>query len=543
MFLPSGRVSSHASHVALDGRNCLKKEAGKTKSGVLEMISLEKNAKIEKWVFFPALFLSVAMIACIYLFPSRSEIVINEAFNFCTVKIGWVYILSCFLSFGFLIWLSCSRYAGNKFGGEDSQPTYSYFSWTAMLFTAGVGLSVVILGFLEPIYYVSNPPFELEAFSSEAYEYAHMYGQFHWGLSAWAFYNPAIVAVAYSLFVKKQNKLSLGNACMSIFEGNGKIKRIMGYFVDILVVFGVIASISTSLGLGTPVIGLAIRRLLGLSDDYTFVVCVGILLVWIMIFGTSVFLGLDKGIKNLSLINLILAGGFMLLILFVGPTNEILKMEVNSVGLYMQNFIRLSTWMAPFGDSSFVENWTIFYWGWWIAFMPMMGMFVARISQGRTVREVVWGQMLWGSAGCALSFMVFGGYTLFLQKNGIVDISGILRSGGQGKAILAILDTLPFPEVTTVFFCVLCFIYLATTIDSCAYVLAGTTTTEMRHGEEPARWNRLIWAAIFCASSIGLLFIDGFKAVQTISIVAGLPLIGVLVILMLVSAKMLKHLA
>ena len=234
---------------------------------------------------------------------------------------------------------------------------------------------------------------------------------------------------------------------------------------------------------------------------------------------------------------------FMLLILFVGPTNEILKMEVNSVGLYMQNFIRLSTWMAPFGDSSFVENWTIFYWGWWIAFMPMMGMFVARISQGRTVREVVWGQMLWGSAGCALSFMVFGGYTLFLQKNGIVDISGILRSGGQGKAILAILDTLPFPEVTTVFFCVLCFIYLATTIDSCAYVLAGTTTTEMRHGEEPARWNRLIWAAIFCASSIGLLFIDGFKAVQTISIVAGLPLIGVLVILMLVSAKMLKHLA
>ena len=503
------------------------------------MMSLKK---IEKWVFFPALFLSIAMIAFIYLFPSQTSIVINEAFDFCTVKIGWLYILSCFLSFGFLIWLSCSRYAGGKFGGEDSQPTYSYFSWIAMLFTAGVGSSIVILGFLEPIYYVSNPPFELRAFSNEAYEYAHMYGQFHWGLSAWAFYNPAIVAVAYSLFIKKQNKLSLGNACMNIFDGNGKVKRIMGYLVDILVIFGVIASISTSLGLGTPLIGLAVRQLLGLSDDYAFVVGVGILLVWIMIFGTSVFLGLDKGIKNLSLINLIFAGGFMLLVLFVGPTNDLFKMEINSIGLYMQNFIRLNTWMAPFGDSSFVENWTIFYWGWWIAFMPMMGMFVARISEGRTVREVVWGQMLWGSAGCALSFMVFGGYTLFLQKNGIVDISGILKSSGQSRAILAVLGTLPFPEVMTAFFCVLCFIYLATTIDSCAYVLAGTTTTEMRQGEEPARWNRLLWAVIFCVSSIGLLFIDGFKAVQTISIVAGLPLIGVLVVLMFVSARMLKRL-
>jgi len=171
----------------------------------------------------------------------------------------------------------------------------------------------------------------------------------------------------------------------------------------------------------------------------------------------------------------------------------------------------------------------------------MMGMFVARISRGRTIRNVIWGQMIWGTLGCCTSFMIFGGYSLYLQKMGILDVAGILEKQGQSAAVAAILQTLPLPKLIMVAVCVLCFIYLATTIDSCAYVLAGTTTKSIGRKEEPARWNRICWALVFCALSVGLMIIGGLKTIQSVSIIAALPLIGVMFLLILSVVKMLKE--
>jgi len=494
---------------------------------------------IDKRIFIPSLLILVIIIIPLFVWPENSNFIIHAIFSFCTKKFGFLYIMTCLMSFGFLIWLTASPYANIRLGAPDEKPLYSNFSWMSMLFTAGVGTSIIILGFLEPIYYVSEPPFYLEPFSRTAYEYAHMYGQFHWGLSAWAFYNPAIIAVAYTIFVKKGTKLSLSSACEGAIgkHANG----ILGNLIDIFVVFGVVGSIATSLGLGTPILSVIIRDVFSISEQYDSIVRIIILLVWICIFGTSVSLGLDKGIRNLSIINILLAVIFMGIILFASPVGNIFKMEINSLGLYAKDFIRLNTWMDPFGDTPFIEDWTIFYWGWWIAFMPMMGMFVARISKGRTIKNVIWGQLIYGSAGCALSFMVFGGYSLYLQKEGIVDIAAILNSQGQSQAMLAILRTLPMVKLVMIFMCVVCFIYLATTIDSCAYVLASVTTKVLHNDEEPAKWNRILWAFIFCVLSIGLLLIGGLKAVQTISILAGLPLIGVSVLLVVSTVKMLKQ--
>ena len=173
--------------------------------------------------------------------------------------------------------------------------------------------------------------------------------------------------------------------------------------------------------------------------------------------------------------------------------------------------------------------------------MPMMGIFIARISRGRTIKNVVWGQLLWGTLGCVVSFMIFGGYSLYLQKNNILDVAYILENQGQGAAILAILQTLPLSKIMMILFCILCFLYLATTIDSCAYVLAATTTKKLNNKEEPARWNRILWVIIFCVLSIGLMIIGGLKAIQTISIIAGLPLIAVSLLLMASTIKMLKE--
>ncbi len=493
---------------------------------------------IDKGVFFPALIVLILVIVPLYVAPEFSNRVINALFSFCTGKMGFLYILASLASFGFLFWLTFSKYSKVKLGRSDEKPQFGNFSWAAMLFTAGVGTSIIILGFLEPIYYVSDPPFYLEPFSRDAYEYAHMYGQFHWGLSAWAFYNPAIIGVAYVLFVKGEKRLCLSSACEPVL--GRRARGFWGKLIDIFVVFGIVASISTSLGLGAPVLGSAISYVFSIPQQYDILVQIAVLLIWMCIFGGSVYLGLEKGIKNLSNFNIVLALFFMALVLLAGPTIEIIQMEINSLGLYAQNFFRMSTWMDPFGTSTFVEDWTIFYWGWWVAFMPMMGIFVARISRGRTIRNVVWGQMLWGTLGCASSFAIFGGYSLYLQKNGILDVATILNTQGQSAAILAILQTLPMEKFVIFAVCVLCFIYLATTIDSCAFVVAGTTTLSLAGNEEPARWNRLVWAVIFCALSIGLMLIGGLRAVQTISIIAGLPLILVLFLLMASVYKMLR---
>lgn len=494
----------------------------------------EVNLKI----FIPSCLILVALITVLFLNLDGAGETITIVYDFCTEKFGWLYLIACIASFGFGIYLSTSRFGKVKLGEEDEKPQFSDISWIAMLFTAGVGTSIVILGFLEPIYYVSSPPFLIEPMSEAAYEYAHMYGQFHWGFSAWAFYSPAIIAVAYMMYVKKKPSIRLSSACSIILKKH--TEGFLGCLIDIMVVFGIVASIATSLGIGTPVLADIIMKVFSIPETYGFAVRLIVLVIWVLIFGTSVYLGLDKGIQRLSNINIVMAFIFMMILIFVGPTVDILKMEINSVGLYAQEFFRMSTYTQPFGSGEFTKNWTVFYWGWWIAFMPMMGIFVGKISRGRTIRNVMWGQLIWGSLGCCFSFMVFGGYSLYLQKSGTVDLVSILNSQGQSAAIIAILETLPMAKIMMLFLCAVCFVYLATTIDSCAYVLAGVTTKKLLPTSDPARWNRLFWAILFCVLSIALMLIGGIEAVKILAVVVGLPLTVVLFLLMVSVKRLLE---
>lgn len=490
-------------------------------------------------IFIPSCLTLLLLIAVLLFWPEKAGEAIKNLFDFCTEKFGWLYLSAGLVSFGFLFKISFSRFGDVKLGERGENPQYSNLSWIAMLFTAGVGTSIVILGFLEPIYYVSSPPFQIEPLSETAYEYAHMYGQFHWGLSAWAFYNPAIILVAYMMYVRKEPSIRLSSACSIVLKKytNGWL----GYCIDILVVFGVVGSIATSLGIGTPVLADVIRRVFAIPEKYDLEVKIIVLVIWICIFGMSVYLGLEKGIQKLSNINIGMAFIFMMIVLFAGPTVDILKMELNSAGLYVNQFFRMSTYTQPFGSGTFTKEWTVFYWGWWIAFMPMMGMFVGKISRGRTIKNVMWGQMVWGTLGCCFSFMIFGGYSLFLQKSGTVDLVRILEQEGQSGAIIAILETLPMKKIMMLFLCIVCFIYLATTIDSCAYVLAGVTTKNLSPVEDPARWNRVFWAILFCGVAISLMLIGGIESVKIMSVVTGLPLIAVLFLLMISAKKTLER--
>ena len=199
-----------------------------------------------------------------------------------------------------------------------------------------------------------------------------------------------------------------------------------------------------------------------------------------------------------------------------GPTSYLIDSETNSIGLLVSNFVRMSTYTDPNLASGFPQNWTIFYWGWWLAYMPVMGLFVARISRGRTIRQVICGQVLWGSVGCMTVFGIMGGYALYIQKTGIADLAGILETQGQEAAIAAVIGTLPLPQIMLVVYLISCFVFLATTISSSAFILSSMTSRRLTGYEAPARWNRLLWSVVFMLFSAGIMVVGGLETIKLV---------------------------
>ncbi len=373
---------------------------------------------------------------------------------------------------------------------------------------------MIILGFAEPVYYLTNTPFHIEPMSEEAFEYAHMYGQFHWGLSAWAFYVPAIVALCYMLYKRESRDIKFSNALVPLL-GSRFPGSPLGKLIDIIVTFGIVASITTSLGLAVPVMSKLISSATGIPESIYMNIFV--FAVWFFIFGWSVFRGLDKGIRQLTNVNMALIFGFLAIFMLCTPTGEIFCMEVNSLGLYISQLPRIMCYADPFGDKAFLNEWTIFYLAWWLTFVPIMGMFIAKVSRGRTLKQVITGQMIWGTLGCCTFLGILGGYSLYLQKNGIIDLVSILQTEGNEGVVLA------------------------TTIDSTALVLGTATSDKLDPDQDPHLYNRFSWAIMIFALSIALSMTGGLSLIQKFAIVLGFPMIFVVILISMSALKAMRE--
>ena len=495
-----------------------------------------KKRTIELKIFVPSVILTSATIFVMLFFPDETSLIIDGLFNFLTTDLGWIYLIIVLVLASFSVWLVFSKYGSIKLGDPDDKKEYSDWHWVAMVFTAGMSVSVILLGFAEPISLLSTPPLGIEPLSDASYQAAHMYEQFAEGFIAWAIYGPASVAVAYTIFVKKIPLLRLSSTCSPVL--GKKSKGVLGNFIDVLVMLGMIGGISTSLGMGTPAVTALIERIFGIPQS-PYLTC-GVVLVWSLLFGASVFLGLEKGIKLLSNFNLYILFALAALVVISAPLLDILRMEVSSLGLLIDNIGQLTLGTSPFNQDTFTQDWTIFYWAWWLGFMPMMALFGARISRGRTVRQLILGEILYGGGGSMFVFALFGGYSLHLQHSGKLDLLQITEVAGREGVLIAVLETLPLPEVTLFMVMVLLFVFLATTIDSTAYTLASVCTTELKGDEQPVRWNRMLWAIILLLFALGLIFIGGLQTIQTASIVLGFPIIFISIIIMFSLIKMLR---
>ncbi|WP_096203202.1 BCCT family transporter [Bacillus sp. FJAT-45350] len=480
---------------------------------------MEQN-KIDKLIFWGALVLISIVTIPVLINAEKGSQLLASVLGFLNTNFTFFYLLATFTVFVIVMYLALSKYGKIKFGNE--KPEFSTFSWLAMIFTSTAGSSLVYWGFVEWAYYYTAPPFGIEPMSVQAAEWASTYGIFHWGFMGFAIYCFPAIVLAYAVHVKKIPSLRLSNACRGVL--GDKVDGPIGKMIDMLFMFGIIGGVSTSLGLGTPMLSQAISELLGIS--HSIALDTGIIILWTLIFSASLYFGLNKGLKVLSNINVYLYIFFIIFFIVVGPTLFILNKFVDSMGLLLQNFIQMSLYTDSVGGSSFAQDWTVFYWGWWFAFAAYMAMFTARVSKGRTLRGVVFGMLGGGTLGCALAFMVFGNTSMYFELNGIVPVLDIFASDGAPAAIIATIAGLPFAgEFLLAIFIIFCFIFLATTIDSAAYTLSFMSAKPTKVIQEPARWIRLFWAFVLGGVAITLMYGGGLSALQTLAVITGFPII------------------
>ncbi|MEN2766591.1 glycine betaine uptake BCCT transporter [Ornithinibacillus xuwenensis] len=449
-------------------------------------------------------------------------------------KFGWFYLISATLFLVFSLYLIFSKYGGIKLGKPNDKPEYSYITWFAMLFSAGMGIGLVFWGAAEPLSHFHNPPYG-EAVTSDAAKTAMQYSFFHWGFHPWAVYATIALALAYFKFRKQSSGLVSG-VLVPLFGERGI--NVWGTVVDFIVVFATVFGVATSLGFGAIQISGGLSFVFGI--DQTFLFQLLIILIVTVLYMLSASTGLNKGIKYLSNSNIVLAVALMLFLLFLGPTTFILNFFTTSFGNYIQNLPNMSFRMTPFNEDNtdWIKGWTIFYWAWWIAWAPFVGTFIARVSRGRTIREFVLGVLLVPTIFGALWFSVFGGSAIHLEFFGGKDIMGYINDLGEEAALFAVLENFPLGTIMSIIAVLLISTFFITSADSATFVL-GMQTTGGRL--DPPNTVKLIWGIIQSSAAAVLLWQGGLNALQTASIIAAFPFTIIMLLVVLSLLKSFKQ--
>lgn len=483
--------------------------------------------KIDKGIMIPAIIILIMVSLGIIIEPNQSKLIIEQIQSLLLNNAGFVYIWYGIFAFIFVIGISTSKYGKVKLGDKEEQPEFKTFSWAAMLFCAGIGASVIYWGVIEWTYYYRALPYGVSRESFEAAELAATYGIFHWGPVGWSIYTLSSASIGYLYYVKKIPVFRISEACRAVL-GN-RVDGIIGKGIDILFIIGLLGGAGTSLGLGTPLASEGIARVFNM--DVTLSMEIGVLLIITLLFVASAYSGLNKGIKLLSDVNIILTLLLLLFVFIVGDTVFTINMGTTSLGLLLDKFPIMMTWLDPVGKSGFPQDWTVFYWAWWVAYAPFMGMFIAKISKGRTVRNMLLGSIIFGSIGSAVFFIILGNYGLNLQLTGTYDVLESLNAFGGPVTIINIFESMPFDRLIISLVTVVSIVFMATTFDSASYVMAATVQKELHVNKEPMRWLRVFWAMALAVVPIGFLLMGSELAIlQTASVVAALPVtaIGVL---------------
>ncbi|SMP17408.1 glycine betaine transporter [Laceyella tengchongensis] len=472
-------------------------------------------------VFFISIVLSVLFIAWGVIAPKSLASVTSMIQTFLQDRFGWFYLFSATGFLIFSLYLIFSPYGKIKLGKDDDKPEYSRISWFAMLFSAGMGIGLVFWGVAEPLSHY-HVPLVGEGQTPDAARMAMRYSFFHWGLHPWGTYSVLALALAYFNFRKKTPGL-ISHIFYPLLKE--KVNGPIGKMIDVIAVFATVFGVATSLGFGAAQIGGGISYITSIDNNFTTQLI--IIVVVTCLFLLSAVSGLSKGIQYLSNLNILLALLLLLFLLFAGPTKFLMNLLISTIGGYLQNLPTMSFYMAPFQPEAndWVQNWTVFYWAWWIAWAPFVGTFIARVSKGRTVREFIIGVLLVPTTFCAIWFAVFGGAGLHLDINQGLPLFETMNDKGTEVVLFNVLQQYPLGQVMTVLAVLLIATFFITSADSATFVLGMQTTNGSLN---PPNRVKYIWGFIISASAAVLLYSGGLEALQTTSIIASFPFIFIL---------------
>ncbi|MEK4560784.1 BCCT family transporter [Staphylococcus sp. FSL K6-3157] len=497
-----------------------------------------KKNKVMDWTTFigSSVILLIAVIPMM-VFPKASQDIITKMNEAVVSTIGSVYLFIGLAILIFVLYIAFGKYGNVTLGKSTDKPEFNNFSWAAMLFCAGIASDILYWGVIEWAFYYQDPPHGGKGMTDSALNYATMYGMFHWGPIAWATFVLPALCIGYLIFVKKKPVFKISQTLRPILKS--QTDGFIGQVTDIIFIFGLLGGAATSLALGVPMITAGIERLTGLDGD-NMVMRGAILFIITALFAYSSYSGLKKGIKVLSDWNVILSFVLLGFVLIVGPTVFIMETTITGMGNMVKNFFQMATWIEPFGgiggrkETNFPQDWTIFYWSWWIVYAPFIGLFIARISKGRTMKEVVLGTIIYGTLGCMLFFGIFGNYAVYLQLTGAFDVVQNLNTHGTEATIIEVLHQLPFPNLVIILFLLSAVLFLATTFDSGSYILAAASQKKVVG--EPLKANRLYWAFALCLLPFALMLVGGERSLEvlkTASLLASVPVLIVFVMMMI----------
>ncbi|MEQ8403838.1 MAG: BCCT family transporter [Oceanicaulis sp.] len=476
---------------------------------------MKKQKTFEPAVFIPAAVLAFGGVAYAIIAGESAEAVFIQLRDVITANVGWFYSVGVGFFLIASIVVAFSDWGRLKLGPDDSEPEFSFIAWFAMLFSAGMGIGLMFFGVAEPLEHYLNAPYG-EAGTPAKAEEAMVLTFFHWGIHAWAVYVVVGLSLAYFSF-RHGLPLTIRSALYPLI--GERIYGPIGHAADVVAIVGTLFGVATSLGFGVAQINAGLDTLFGIGVSVN--IQVVLVIVITAIATTSVLAGLDKGIRRLSEWNLYLAIALLAFTLIMGPTLYLISAYVENVGEYFSRIADLTFRVGAYEETDWVNSWTLFYWGWWISWSPFVGMFIARVSRGRTIREFIFGVMFGPALFTFLWMTVFGNSAL---REALVNAASpalqVVSDGNMELALFAFLDTLPLSSITSVVAIILVTTFFVTSSDSGSLV---KSTLASGGALNPPSWQRFFWAITEGIVASALLLAGGLAALQAATIAAALP--------------------
>lgn len=464
----------------------------------------------------------------LFIFPEQSNAVIGQVRFFFGDTMGLYYLVIGLAVLIISIWLSFSKYGDIVLGEPNEKPKYSFFAWGSMMFTCGLAADILFYSFAEWVMYATNP--HIAELGSVA-DWAGVFPLFHWSFIPWAFYLVLAVAFAFMLHVRKRNRQRYSEACRPVIGKHAD--GVLGRVIDLFALFALLAGTATTFSVATPLMAGIIVKLFNIEVSRTAVTII-ILLITCAVYTYAVLHGF-KGISFLAKLCIYLFFGLLFFVLLIGGQGRfIIENGFQSLGKMFQNFIELSTYTDPGRTSNFPQDWTIYYWAYWMVWCIAAPFFIGNISRGRTVRQTIMGGYIFGVGSTIVSFIILGNYSLGMQISGATDfIAQYEASGDLYALILNIIQTMPCAEFILVLTLLCMIAFYATSFDSIAYTAACYSYKNLGENEHPHTMITLLWCILLIVLPIALVFSESSMSnIQSVSIISAFP-IGIIMIIMI----------